>query len=151
MTLFRAFAASALIMAAPAFSADLVDATNPSEIMNLARGFGSASLDTDGEGDPMIVGRINGTRYVIYFYGCDDGRRCREIQFNAAWGGTGVTLTDINEWNETTRYGKAYLDGDGDPNIEFTVNLHKGVSRDNLEDTIDWWKVAMETFEDNML
>ncbi|MBY6186481.1 YbjN domain-containing protein [Marinobacter hydrocarbonoclasticus] len=151
MTPIRALAVAALFAATPAFSASLVDATDPSEIVNLARGFGSASLDIDGEGDPMIIGRINGTKYAVYFYGCDDGRRCREIQFTAAWSGSNVSMSEINEWNETTRYGKAYLDSDGDPNIEMTVNLFKGVSRDNLEDTIDWWKVAMETFEENML
>ena len=151
MTLIRALAAATLLASTPVLSADLVDATDPSEIVNLARGFGSASLDVDGEGDPMIVGRINGTRYVVYFYGCSSGRNCREIQFNAAWGSNNVSMSDINGWNESTRYGKAYLDSDGDPNIEFTVNLYRGVSRDNLEDTIDWWKVAMETFEENML
>lgn len=151
MTLIRALAATALLATAPVLSAPLVDATDPSEIVNLARGFGSANLDTDGEGDPMIIGRINGTKYAVYFYGCDDGRRCREIQFTAAWSGSDVTMSEINEWNVTTRYGKAYLDEDGDPNIEMTVNLYKGVTRENLEDTIDWWKLAMETFEENML
>ncbi|MBY6186482.1 YbjN domain-containing protein [Marinobacter hydrocarbonoclasticus] len=140
------------VEAAPIANVDptLVDATDPNTVMELARGFGAANLDVDAEGDPMIIGRINGSRYVIYFYGCEEGQSCREIQFIAAWADTGATVDDMNLWNQETRYGKAYLDQDGDPTLEHTVNLFKGVSRPNLDDTIDWWKVAMAAFEERL-
>ncbi|MBY6107138.1 YbjN domain-containing protein [Ferrimonas balearica] len=126
----------------------LVDGTEPEAILELARGYGSAELETDSEGDPMITGRINGTQYVVYFYGCEAGQSCREVQFVAAWAGTDMDMEGVNRWNEETRYGKAYIDHEGDPVLEFTVNLYKGVTRANLDDTIDWWKVAMTAFEE---
>lgn len=128
----------------------IVDATNPEVIVELARGFGSANLEVDSEGDPMIVGRINGTLYVIYFYGCEEGQSCREIQFAAAWADAEMDKDGVNLWNEETRYGKAYIDFEGDPVLEFTVNLFEGVTRANLEDTIDWWKVALTAFEERL-
>ena len=41
------------------------------------------------------------------------------------------------------RFGKAYLDLDGHPTIEMNVNLSKGVSRENLDDTLDWWREVL--------
>jgi len=125
----------------------LVDATDPERIVQLMRGFGSSTLETDDYGDPLITGRVEGSKYGIYFYGCEENRSCKDIQFSAAWAGYDVSMHQINEWNKTKRYGKAYLDNDGDPAIEMSVNLTYGVSRDNFDDTIDWWTITMKEFE----
>ena len=58
------------VCAAPAWAADLVDATKPQELYEIARGWGSATLETDQEGDPVIRGRIEGVAYTIDFYNC---------------------------------------------------------------------------------
>ncbi|GAA0697622.1 YbjN domain-containing protein [Marinobacterium maritimum] len=125
----------------------LVDATNPETLVQLVRGFGSATLEKDDYGDPLITGRIDGSKYGIYFYGCDNNRNCNDVQFSAAWSGYDVSMRRLNEWNKTKRYGKAYLDEDGDPNIELIVNLKYGVSRDNFDDTVDWWMLTMKEFK----
>lgn len=66
-------------------AASLVDATDPEQLVELVKGFGSATLEQDSYGDPLIVGRIKGNRYSIYFYGCDNNRDCDDVQFSAAW------------------------------------------------------------------
>ncbi|MCG5517260.1 MULTISPECIES: YbjN domain-containing protein [unclassified Ectothiorhodospira] len=133
-------------------AADLVDATDPEQILNLARGYGSATLDTDGVGDPMITGRMDGTRYSIMFFGCSNNRNCKTLRFSTAWATDGeYTLADMNDWNESYRFGKAYLDDDGDPVLEMNVNMLYGVSRGNLDDTIDWWRVALTQFKSEVL
>jgi len=132
---------------ASAQAASLVDATDPERIVQLMRGFGSSTLESDDYGDPLITGRVEGSKYGIYFYGCKENRNCKDIQFSAAWAGYDISLHRINEWNKTKRYGKAYLDNDGDPAIELSVNLTYGVSRDNFDDTIDWWVITMKEFE----
>ncbi|MGT2467953.1 hypothetical protein ACVOMV_28700 [Mesorhizobium atlanticum] len=45
-------------------------------MLNIARGFGSARMGKDDNGDPMIYGRVEGVKYVIYFYGCEDHENC---------------------------------------------------------------------------
>lgn len=141
-----------LAVVQPVWAADLVDATDPQQVMNLARGYGSANLSTDGVGDPMITGRMDGTRYSIMFYGCSDNRNCKTIRFSSAWATDGqYTLEDMNAWNEGYRFGKAYLDDEGDPVLEMNVNLLYGVSRRNLDDTIDWWRVALGQFKSEVL
>ncbi len=125
----------------------LITAKDPEIILNLVKGYGSGDLGTDSEGDPRIQGRIGGTKYVVLFYGCKDGKACQDIQFVASWSDTNVTQEDVNNWNRTTRFGKAYLDKDNDPTLELIVNLNYGVSKKNLDDTIDWWAMVMKKFE----
>lgn len=146
-----ALAFISLSLASPA-SAQNVDATDPDVILSVARGFGDATLGTDSQGDPQIKGRMEGTSYVVFFYGCNDsGKQCGEIQFYAGWTGQNVTRDRLNEWNRDTRYAKAYIDRDGDPVIEYDANLKFGVSRKNLEDTFDWWRVVMGEFRKSVL
>jgi hypothetical protein len=52
------------------------------------------------------------------------------------------------DWNREKRFGKAYLDQDGDATVEMNVNLHGGVSLANLEATIDWWRLILDEFAD---
>ena len=131
----------------------LVDGSDPEQLQNLLRGFGSAVIETDDVGDPMIVGRMEGTRFVVFFYGCDsDGDNCDSIQFRAAWSTDGDITTDaVNAWNRDKRFGKAYIDNENDPVIEMDVNLDNGVTVANFEDTIDWWQTALADFKSNIV
>ena len=125
----------------------LVDATQPERILAVARGFGSAELEKDKSGDPRISGRIDGARYSVFFYGCKDGTNCRTIQFHNSFEvRKKPTLAAINAYNQKNRFGKVYTDKDGDPALEFDVNLDGGASPKLLDDTFDWWKVILANF-----
>ncbi|TVR10479.1 MAG: YbjN domain-containing protein [Salinarimonadaceae bacterium] len=140
-----AFAVMASV--APAASAsELIDASDPAEILNIARGFGSANLDKDGDGDPLIVGRIDGYRYAVYFYGCVNGERCTSIAFYSVWILESFDSNRINEWNRDRRYARSYIDRDGDPAIQMDVNLDFGVSRLNFDDTFALWSSVLKEF-----
>jgi hypothetical protein len=141
----------ACLITTSAYADTLVSAEDPATILDIAKGFGSAELSTDDDGDPMITGRIEGTRYAVFFYGCQDGEACENIQFSAGWSGYQVSAAQLHNWNAQTLFGKAYLDDVGDPILELAVNLKYGVSRKNLDDTFDWWKVVMKGFEMDVL
>ncbi|MFN0113546.1 MAG: YbjN domain-containing protein [Paracoccaceae bacterium] len=134
----------AAAFAAPAPAQTLVAADNPAKILEIARGFGSAELETDSEGAPVIRGRIEGTRYSVFFFGCEDGKDCTDIQFWSYLPAPQDALGAVNDWNRERRFGKAYVDSEGDIAIEFDVNLWGGVSPKNLDDTFDWWRVVLE-------
>jgi hypothetical protein len=147
--------ASALVLASIASSAQaetLIDATNPNAILNVAKGYGAATLTKDSVGDPYISGMIEGTRYGVYFYGCTSGKNCREIQLRASWDTSNISLGTINSWNQKNRFGHAYLyDSNSHPSIDIMVNLNYGVSSRNLEDTFDTWKAVMNKFKLNVI
>ena len=151
-----AIGCAALLVAASgpriAAAQSTVDATVPEEIMNIARGFGSASLETDSQGDPKVSGRIDGVRYNVFFYDCTDNKACESIQFSAAWrrGDVEVPLAKMNEWNRSKRYGVAFLDNEEDPVIQMDVNLEHGVTRRNLDETFRLWTTVLSQFESHV-
>lgn len=140
-----------LLFVPAAYADNIISAENPDAILNIAKGYGSATLEKDSSNDPFITGRIDGTKYIILFYGCSNGKECDEIQFVAAWAGEKVSMDDINAWNRDKKFGKAYLDQDGDPRLEMTVNLDYGVTQRNLDDTFDWWTKALARFKRDVL
>lgn len=144
------FTALLALAPSPAAAEPLVDAARPAEITNIARGSGSAVLEADGAGDPMIRGRIDGTQYVVHFYGCTDGADCRTIQLRAGWLSEGLPLAAINAWNRERRFGKAYIDALGRPVIEMNLNLAHGVSVANLDETFAWWSAVLAQFAEHL-
>lgn len=141
-----------MMAAAPAaYSAEIVTAENPEIILNTAKGYGSAKLKKDSDGDPFIIGRIDGNKYGIFFYGCTDGKECDDIQFKAIWGAENVTMDDVNGWNAKKKFGTAYIDSDGDVSLKMSVNIDYGVTEENLDDSFNWWNIALKGFRKDVL
>ena len=141
--------ASLLSAPLPVTAQTLVDATDLDSILAIAKDYGTAELEKDSTGDPMVSGTIGPTQYAVFFYGCTDGADCTTIQFMSSYVNTGSVDSElINTWNAEKRFGKAFLDDEGDPVIEMNVNLWSGVSENNLNDTFDWWRVVIESFEE---
>jgi hypothetical protein len=152
--LFLAFVALFVSAAASVASAQqgLIDATRPERILSVAKGFGGAELSKDTKGDPVIKGRIESVQYYIYFYGCKDGKNCRSVLLKASNSVTNKpALVAMNEFNQKSRFAKAYLDADADPVVELDINLDGGVSSKNLDDTFDWWKNALKQYRETFL
>ena len=144
--------ATLALTSAPAAAQTLVDGSDPELVRSLISGFGSAVAETDSIGDPKIVGRIDGTRFHVYFYGCDDDHRnCRSVQFYAGWTGADVSVDVLNGWNRDNRFGKAYLTPDGAVALEMDVNLDFGVSELNFDDTVDYWVIVLRNFRENVM
>jgi hypothetical protein len=123
---------------------DIIDGSDPAVILSIAQGYGSAMLDVDAVGDPMITGRMGGQAYTVFFYGCEGGQDCTSIQFTTYFAGTRPGADVVSEWNDENRFGTLYLDVDGDLAIDLDVNLFGGVTRKNLDDTFDWWRVVLD-------
>lgn len=131
------------------FASKLVTAADTETILEVAKGYGSAMLEEDDVGDPMISGRLEGHKYQVLWEGCDD--ECSVMRFQAGWSDVEASSELINTWNAESLFGKAYLDDEGDPMVEMTVNLDYGVSRKNLDDTFEWWREVLRSFVDEVV
>ncbi|WP_444453326.1 YbjN domain-containing protein [Rhodobacter capsulatus] len=106
----------------------------------------------DDQGDPMLSSEVDDTKFDVYFYGCTQTRDCTSVAFSA------VFLTEeplkyamLNGWNKNARFGRAYVDGDGNAVIEYDVNLDKdGVGGKNFTDTIDIWRSLLDDFRNHI-
>jgi hypothetical protein len=141
-------AALAVPGADAAHAGEMIDATDPAGVLSIVRNFGDAALTKDGMGDPLIEGRIDGKEFVLYFYECEENRDCKSLMFFATWEAEDLTDEMMAEWNREKRFGKAYIDEDDRAAVEMNVNLHGGVTRDNLNDTLDWWRLVLVEFSD---
>ena len=132
-----------------AVAQELVDGSNVDEVANIARGFGSVTMDKSTNGDPMIEGKIEGVSYYLFFRNCaDDNTQCEDLNFYAGFLDNKQTMEAINAWNRDKRFGKAYLDSDLDAVIEYDVNLEHGISRENLDSTFQVWSLILKQYAD---
>jgi hypothetical protein len=54
-----------------------------------------------------------------------------------------ASLDEVNKFNSEKVFGVVYIDKDGDVNVDMPVNLAHGVSRKNLDDSFDWWRLVL--------
>lgn len=144
-----ALAAAIAAFAAPAQAQMVRPQVPQSLVAALQAGGYAARLTTDRVGDPMIESASSGTKFQIYFYNCTDHSACATVQFHSGYDlTTAPTLDRINEWNRTKRFGRAYLDKEGDPILEMDVDLDDGgVSRALFIDNIEFWSSILSDFE----
>jgi hypothetical protein len=115
-----------------------------------ARGF-KVELSKDKDGDPQIESTDDDEPFSLRFYGCKKGSDCDSIDFISGWDLADGTTSDVIEaWNEDRLWGRAFLDSDDDPWIDFAVNLKGGVTVENFNDTVSWWWSILHDFEDHI-
>lgn len=130
--------------------AQMVRAQQPETLIAALQEAGyAAKLETDGAGDPMISSGVGGTQFKVFFYNCTDHKACATVQFHSGYTvKKRVELTQINEWNRTQRFGRAHLDGKGDPILQMDLDLDDGgVSRLLFIDNLEFWTSVVANFE----
>lgn len=143
-------AALALAMFIPAHAQGTINGANTDEILNIARGYGSATLATQSNGDPQINGKINGISYQVYFRNCTDNTNCEDLNFYLGFLDLKPTLEVINDWNYNKRFSRAYLDPDKDACVEMDVDLVKGVSAEYLDSQFGVWNLILTQFAEHV-
>ena len=150
MLLFDTTVMLALAAAAPAGNSELVRAQDPQSIVRAMQNAGyQAQLGTDKVGDPMITSGSSGTTFQVFFYNCTNHQQCATIQFHSGYTlKIPVALDQINQWNRSERFGRAYLDKDNDPILEMDVDLDGGgLSPALFIDNVEFWTSVLGNFE----
>lgn len=135
-------AVTALLMTG---AADAAKGISPNEVLKVAQSVGNAKISTEG-GDTVVIGDIKGNKYGVFFDDCTAGKDCQSITFWSLWDGT--DMDTINQWNVEKLAGRAYLDEDGDANLEMWVNTFGGRTAEQLKDDFAWWASLMKGFQD---
>lgn len=106
-----------------------------------------AQLDVDDVGDPLIISTASGYKFRVLFYDCEKGKGCNAVQFWAGFDTDEVgSIERMNQWNADKRFGKAYIDDENDPIVEMHYNIEGGVTRDNVEEMLEWWELVVSEF-----
>ncbi|WOK37171.1 YbjN domain-containing protein [Sphingomonas sp. C3-2] len=132
---FAAAALAACALVPGTGFAQMISAKEPAKMVSLLQKKGyRAEIETDESGT-RIRSADSGRNFTIFFMSCDDQEKnCTTIQFYAGFSDLKSTqLSQINEWNKTRRFARAYIDGEGDPVIEMDVDLDfNGIPEENF-------------------
>lgn len=135
-------------------NAAVLDAVSAWEVAAAMGEFGyEVELETDNQGDPFLVSRVNDSTFTIGFYGCNKNpdvykRICSDAQYRASYNHSeGASLSLINSWNRDYRFGKAYVDSEGQPTVEMMLNLEGGFTKSYLRVFLKWWALVLRDFE----
>jgi|SRR5690606_21520294 hypothetical protein len=110
-----------------------------------AKGY-KAQIGRDQAGDPMITSALQGANFRVMFYSCE-GARCAAIQFATAFDmDKGLTYELINRWNRERRFGRAFLDDEMDPYVEYDVDFEVGATTEAIENAVDVWESVVPAF-----
>jgi hypothetical protein len=60
----------------------------------------------------------------------------------------GGSLDKVNQWNKEKRFSRAYLDGDGDANVEWDIDLEGGVTVEAVREGIRTFQSVVQIFKD---
>lgn len=93
----------------------------------------AVSFDEDGD----VLWKLEG--FKAFLFVAKDGEA---IQFHSSFSDGSATLKRINEWNQTKRFSRSYLDDDGDPHLELDLELTGGVTRGRLVDFLKTCRVS---------
>ncbi|HEY0623687.1 YbjN domain-containing protein [Sphingomonas sp.] len=150
MSWFRitAMAAVATACALPA-AAQTINVRDPELVAELLRKEGyQAKVDEKKEGeDPVITSAAAGSTFGIYFYNCEKGKNCQSVQFYAGFQKPKMDLARANAWNRDKRFGRAYIDKDGDAALEMDVNVEPGgMPRELFADSLNIWSDLIGEF-----
>jgi putative sensory transduction regulator len=150
---FKHFIVAAITAsAAGPVAAQMVTAADPASIAAALQAEGyAAKVEKGSDGDPVIRSQSSGSNFSVLFYNCNNGKNCATVQFYAGYkveAGKAPSFEQINEWNKTNRFGRAYLDNSNDPVIEMDVDLDDGgMSRALFIDNLQFWTAVMARFE----
>jgi hypothetical protein len=134
--------------AAAAETGVLIDGSDAESILEIARNYGSATVESQASGNPKISARIGGISYAIYFQNCTTPRDCKDLNFYAGFLDGKLTEAHVNAWNAGKRFGRAYIDPDGDAALEMDINLDGGTSPTNLSTGFAIWRLMLIQFTD---
>ena len=97
-------------------------------------------LGNDSFREPMVESYAGATRFYVNFYECAQSRTCQNIQFRTGYATKGrVTLAQINDWSSRWRFGRMYLDLQGDVILDMDVDARRGLDAPAVDSQIERW------------
>ncbi|MGZ8388549.1 MAG: YbjN domain-containing protein [Rhodoplanes sp.] len=114
----------------------LPDRVTPEQVASILKDAGYRAEILADKSPQRIRTGIGGRTVLVALYDCQT-KGCSSLQFYAGFRkGPKFNLEYVNEWNSLRRYGKAYLDKDGDLAFEFDVDLDGGVGAHDIQEKI---------------
>ena len=119
-------------------SGDLITSITVGDLRSLLSDMGYQPQSLEGRDNAWAV-QMAGRPVLVTVGG--DGKNL--LMWSYVQGGS---LNKVNEWNKQKRFSRAYLDGDGDANVEWDIDLEGGVSLDAVREGIRTFQAVVQVF-----
>lgn len=126
----------ALMFAAPVSAQQMRERITAEQLIGLLKDKG---MDGTANERGNVVVQNNGSKIVFFVSG-------QTMQAYFGLTGTSANVNVVNEWNKTKRFGRAYIDADGDPCVELDYDLEGGVSDDSIKVWFDTVSAIVRSF-----
>ncbi len=123
-------------------SADVITQMSSDDVQRLLRDMGYSPQALEGRDNAWSI-EVSGRRAVVML----SSSRQNLALWSYIRGEGRVTMEKVNEWNKTKRFSRAYLDSDGDPNVEWDIDLEGGVSMGAVREGIRTFGIVVEAFK----
>lgn len=149
--LLAAFAILLSVAASPALAKNVT--ADLDGIANLLRSKGN-KVDIRGAANERYIWVENPDAYTysIDVMGCDQDtqKNCKSVQFHSGFTAEKpVTPDALMGYTRDHRFGRAFLDSEGQPAIQYDINLAgEGVSEALFLENVELWEVMIEIFGD---
>ena len=132
-----AVAAFAVLLAGPVSAQQTRDRITAEQLNGLLRDKGmTGQINERGN----VVVNQNGTKIVFFIQG-------QTMQAYYGLSGTSANVQLVNEWNKSKRFGRGYIDDEGDPCVELDYDLEGGVSDDSIKVWFDTVTAIVRAFK----
>ena len=106
-----------------------------------------AEITTGSDGSRHVSSTTSGTKFGVYMFDCNGGTRCASMQFSAGFSTHGkFDTSQMNDWNRDKRWCRGYFDKDGDPWVEFDIDLSPGGTYEMLDDEFTTYQKMLGLF-----
>lgn len=141
--------AAALVQATTSAASSLSPGISEAQVASaLTRRGLPVRLGNDTFREPMIESHSGSARFYVYFYECNQSRTCQNIQFRAGYAARGrVDLAKVNDWSTRWRFGRLYLDPEGDVILDMDIEARQGLSEADLAAHLSRWLEVMREAE----
>jgi hypothetical protein len=140
--------AAALCLAGAAAAQDL-SSRNPDGIVAAMQAAGwQARLETTQSGKPVVRSSTGGLNFSVYFDSCNSKNRdCTVLYFNSGFDlANGVDPALLNDWNYNKLVGRAYMDEERDPFLDYVIIGEGGLRPENFRAILDRWAGALDDY-----
>lgn len=110
------------------------------ELVEVLQDNGYSSVEIRKEG--LVVVKIDGRKYMLL--NDDDG----DLQLYYGIGGVEISYQDINGWNKSKKFTRAYVDSDGDVALEMDLQSDAGLSKTHISEFLDLFVLSVSYFRE---
>lgn len=136
------------LAAVPAHAGAIVADTQ--QVATVLKAIGWKAEVSSVSGKPYIKSvTTKGYTFLMFFANCTSGSTgCKTVQLYAGFSPKQKpTLQQINDYAKSNRWGRCYIDKDGDPAIEMDIDLEQGgMSEALFKDNLEYWDAAVNGF-----